>query len=156
MAKAADIVKKVGPVVITAALALLKTARDNPEIKQAIDNAADKARKALGARGFRQRIEAKLEAVDVSADTIESGFPKWSGDVASWRTKVRAIRARLELAEAGAHGKQRKKMLKPLLAEADDLLVEVNDRLTQINMPSGGASSGDGALGGSDAAPIER
>lgn len=139
MPKSTDLLKKAGPMLrklgpaLAAAMALVKAAQENPHLREGLQEATDKARHAVASRTQIQRLHTKLDAVDQCADLVATNFAHSSATVEAWRRQVRTIRTRADLAWQGHTGTRRRKLMKPLLAEADDLLTEVSAQLEKLS-----------------------
>ncbi|MDO5083865.1 MAG: hypothetical protein Q4D89_10760 [Arachnia propionica] len=127
MGKFSTFVKATTPVVVTT-VALLKEFRENPELRRGIDAAIAKFKKAASPK---ERVEARVNAIDVAADAVAE-IEAEATEPAMWRRQAQALRMRSDLAWHGNTGAARRKALKALDTETAELLAAVNEHLVRL------------------------
>lgn len=117
--------------VLAASAALLAALRDNPELKDGLDQAVAKIKSATNSQNPKLRFEAKLAAIEAAAEAVESEFGRHD-QAAQWRQGATALRMRGELIWHANEGRQRRKAMKALNAETTDLLERINALLRTL------------------------
>lgn len=137
MSKIGVFVKTAGGVIATTAT-LIGALRENPQIAKGVDEAFAKLKSSANSANPKLRFDAKLSAINVAADAVEETFPG-SPEPAGWRRQAQALRVRGELAWSANTGRDRRKAMKALNAETQELLSSINERLatlqTRVELP---------------------
>lgn len=131
MSKVSVFIKAASGIVATT-VTLLAALRDNPQIAESIDSAINKVKRATSSENPKLRFEAKLDAISAAADAVAHVDPDAGGPNA-WRTKASALRTRGELAWNATTGRSRRRAMKRLDGEVEELLAQVNEHL--IGLP---------------------
>ncbi|WP_296139662.1 hypothetical protein [uncultured Tessaracoccus sp.] len=140
--------------VLAATATLLAALKDTPQIADGVGATVERIRKALRTKNPKQRMDAKIEAIEAAADTVESLFGRES-EAETWRTNAATLRTRTELAWTAQEGRRRRHAMRVLSDEASELLARINTRLAQL--APGVTAEGRTAIDatGTDARPDE-
>lgn len=117
--------------VLGASAALLTALKDNPELKDGLEQAITKIKGATNSQNPKIRFDAKLTAIEAAADAVEQEFGR--ADMASeWRQGAAALRMRGELVWHASKGRDRRKAMKALNGETSELLSRINGHLASL------------------------
>lgn len=130
--------------IIAATATLLSALRENPQIAEAVDGAAEKLRRSMDSENPKHRFDAKLHAIEVAADAVAHTFP-FAVEPESWRRQAQGLRMRGELAWNANQGGARRKAMKALNAETAEVLSQVNERLAALQGTPNEVTDGAGS-----------
>lgn len=139
MANLGLILKTAGSVV-AATVAILNAVKENPHLGESATKAIDKLKSATNSENPRLRFEAKITAIQACADAVEKEFDR-ADEAAEWRRDAAALRVRGDLAWNANHGKARRRAMREINAETEELLSRMNERLVELTEKSPDALS---------------
>lgn len=125
------VIIKTATSVLAASAAVLTLLKDNPELTESASKTLEKVKNATRSRNPKQRLEAKLEAVNTCATAVSTEFGR-EEEAGRWRREAAALRVRADLTWTAHSGKYRRQAMRELTEETATLLDHVNQRLATL------------------------